>query len=92
MNKKLKGKNTELIVLLIPEQEMVEKNNFDYYGVIPQITSNLNENKIEYINLQPVFKKEFDSRKESLYQAHLKPIGNFIIARELFKYINKSGD
>lgn len=89
LNKQLKKENIELIVLLIPEQEMVEKDNADYYGVVPKITMNLEKNNIGYINLQPVFEEYYQSNNQSLYKGHLKPIGNRIIANELFKSLGK---
>jgi len=91
MDKELKKRNIKLIVLLIPEQEMVEKSNTNYYGVVPKITSYLGSKDIDYINLQPIFKKETEMNNQSLYAGHLKPIGNKIIANELFAYLTKKG-
>ena len=90
MNSKLKENNTRLIVLLIPEHDMVEKNNDDYYGAIPLLTRNLEKNNIEYINLQPIFKREFLLNNQSLYMGHLKPSGNLVIAKELMGHLNKN--
>lgn len=87
MDAQLKKDNIRLIVLLIPEQEMVEKGNADYYGVVPKITKTLGKDGIEYINLQPVFKNETDSKKQSLYQGHLKPEGNLAVAKELYEHL-----
>ncbi len=85
MNSELEKDSIKMVVLLIPEQEMVEKGNTDYYGVIPKITKDLEEKGIDYINLQPVFKKEFTESGKSLYQGHLKKEGNMVVARELFR-------
>ena len=90
LNKQLKEHKTRLIVLLIPEQEMIEKNNDDYYGAIPQITEHLEKENIEYINLQSLLKKEYQATGQSLYMGHLKPIRNIFVAQELFKYLNNN--
>lgn len=90
MNSELKKENIRLVVLLIPEQEMVEKGNTNYYGVVPKITKNLQEVGIDYINLQPIFKKEFTETGQSLYQGHLKKEGNMVVARELYGHLGKS--
>ena len=92
MHDLLKKENIEMIVVLIPEQGMVEGNNGDYYGVVPQITANLEKENIGYINLQLVFRNEFKLKNQSLYGGHLKPAGNLIIARELFNNLHTKKD
>jgi len=89
MNEQLGKEGIKLVVLLIPEQEMVEKNNDDYYGALPKIITGLENNRIGYINLQPLFKAEFQKSNQSLYRPHLKPAGNLIVARELFHELRK---
>lgn len=64
---------------------MVEKGNAGYYGVVPKLIMELEKQKISYINLQPAFKSETELRKASLYQGHLKPEGNRVVANELYK-------
>lgn len=68
---------------------MIEKNNADYYGVVPKITSALESKGIEYINLQPELRRESEERNESLYAGHLKPLGNHIVANIVFNEVNK---
>ena len=89
MNDKLKKENIKLVVVLIPEQEMIEKNNADYYGVVPKITQALESKGIAYINLQPELKRETEAGNESLYIGHLKPIGNYAVANIVFNELNK---
>lgn len=92
IHNRLKKENIEMVVVLIPEQGMVEGNNKDYYGVVPQITANLEKENIGYINLQLAFRNEFKLTNQSLYRGHLKPAGNLLIAKELLNYLNAKKD
>lgn len=87
MDKDLKSHNIKLIVVLIPEQGMVEKGNSDYYGVVPKITRSLEQEGIDYINMQPAFRNETDSTKKSLYDGHTNTHGNMVIAGELHSFL-----
>lgn len=90
MQKQLEDHNIKLIVLLIPEQGMIEKDNQNYFGALPKITAELKSKGIEYIDLQPVFMRDMKLNNQNLYNGHLNPEGNMVIARELYSYLNKN--
>ena len=83
-NAAMSEKNISFIVILIPEQGMVEKNNEDYHGTIPILEQELQRKSIQYLNLNPSFKQEFEQSGKSFYQGHLTSEGNMLIARELY--------
>ena len=89
MDSDLKKDNIKLLVLLIPEQGMVEVSDQSYHGVMPNLMKGLDNDGIGYINLAQIFKNETRINGTSLYQGHLKPVGNYIVARELHAILER---
>jgi hypothetical protein len=101
LNSQLQKESISLIVLFIPEQEMVEGGNKDYYDTIPVLEEELKKRNISYVNFQPIFQKESHQRGRTLYRGHMTQEGNKLIAETLHgfsllynltqqKYINKT--
>lgn len=77
----------EFIVLLIPTEFDVEKKeNPELHN---RLVEGISQRNITYVSVLPELKFAYEKSKKSLYDGHLKPEGNLIIAQALKNYLTE---